>query len=91
MAELTVTAKGQITLRKALLEGLGVRPGEKLHVDVRPDGGLIIPPVKRREKRLTWDDVAGSIKPPAHLRGVTIEQMNETIAKGWAGELEDND
>jgi hypothetical protein len=33
MATLTVTAKGQVTLRRDLLEHLGVRPGEKITVD----------------------------------------------------------
>ncbi len=91
MTELTITAKGQITIRKALLKGLGARPGDKLKVEVRPDGGLVIPPVKQARKPVTWADMAGSIKPSTDRRGVTIEQMNETIAKGWAGLLEDND
>ena len=30
MSTLTVTAKGQVTLRKDLLKHLGVHPGEKL-------------------------------------------------------------
>lgn len=30
MSTLTVTAKGQVTLRKDLLEHLGVHPGEKI-------------------------------------------------------------
>src|SRR5215470_6960287 len=33
MSTLTITAKGQVTLRKDLLEHLGVRPGEKITVD----------------------------------------------------------
>ena len=33
MGTLTVTAKGQVTLRKEILKHLGVRPGEKFAVD----------------------------------------------------------
>ena len=40
MRTLTVTAKGQVTLRKDLLTHLGVRPGEKITVDKLPDGRL---------------------------------------------------
>jgi bifunctional DNA-binding transcriptional regulator/antitoxin component of YhaV-PrlF toxin-antitoxin module len=40
MSTLTVTAKGQVTLRKDLLEHLGVRPGEKIAVDKLPDGRI---------------------------------------------------
>ena len=83
MPELTVTSKGQITIRKALLDGLGVRPGEKLHVDVRPDGGLVIPPMKRRRK--TWGELAGSLKRPGQPT-LTIEQIKEVTEKAWAGD-----
>ena len=38
MSTLTVTAKGQVTLRKDLLKYLGVQPGEKITVDKLPDG-----------------------------------------------------
>ena len=40
MSTLTVTAKGQVTLRKDLLEHLGVHPGEKITVDKLPDGRI---------------------------------------------------
>ena len=40
MSTLTVTAKGQVTLRKDVLEHLGVHPGEKITVNKLPDGGL---------------------------------------------------
>jgi len=39
-ATLTVTAKGQVTLRKDVLQHMGVRPGEKIVVDKLPDGEL---------------------------------------------------
>jgi hypothetical protein len=40
MRTLTVAANGQVTLRKDLLEHLGVRPGEKITVDKLPDGRI---------------------------------------------------
>ena len=40
MSTLTVTAKGQVTLRKDVLEHLGVHPGEKITVDKLPDGRI---------------------------------------------------
>jgi bifunctional DNA-binding transcriptional regulator/antitoxin component of YhaV-PrlF toxin-antitoxin module len=36
--ELTVTAKGQVTFRRAVLEHLGVQPGGKVSVSLLPDG-----------------------------------------------------
>jgi predicted nucleic-acid-binding protein len=40
MSTLTVTAKGQVTLRRDLLKHLGVQPGEKIIVDKLPDGRI---------------------------------------------------
>ncbi|MGO7565492.1 AbrB/MazE/SpoVT family DNA-binding domain-containing protein, partial [Rhizobium johnstonii] len=34
MATLTLTAKGQVTLKKEVLQHLGVRPGDKIYVDL---------------------------------------------------------
>ena len=42
MNTLTVTAKGQVTLRKELLKHIGVQPGEKIAVDKLPDGTIAI-------------------------------------------------
>ncbi|CAN5449701.1 hypothetical protein BH10PSE1_BH10PSE1_06760 [soil metagenome] len=88
MPQLTMTSKGQITINKTLREGLGARPGEKLQVEVRPDGGIVIPPVRRKTK--TWDEIAGMLKRPQDVPPLSIDEMNEIIAKGWAGELDDN-
>lgn len=38
---LTVTSKGQVTLRKELLAHLGVKPGQRLDVEVLPGGRTI--------------------------------------------------
>lgn len=81
MTQLTVTAKGQITLKKALLEGLGARVGDRLQVDVRPDGGLVILPVRRKSR--SWSELAGMLKRPGQPV-LTIEQMNEAIAEAGA-------
>ena len=40
MSTLTVTAKGQVTLRKDILKHMGVHPGEKIAVDKLPDGRI---------------------------------------------------
>ena len=88
MPQLTMTSKGQITINKTLRDGLGVEPGEKLEVQVRPDGGLVILPVRRKTR--SWDELFGMFERPADVAPVSIEDMNESIAKGWAGELDDH-
>ena len=42
MTTLTITAKGQITLKQELLRHLNVRPGEKIQAEKLPDGRLIV-------------------------------------------------
>jgi antitoxin component of MazEF toxin-antitoxin module len=82
MTTLTVTTKGQITLRQDLLKHLGVVPGQKVEVHKLPDGTLTM------EANLHDGDVNDFIaclhKP--NLPVVSIEELNETIAQGWAGQ-----
>jgi AbrB family looped-hinge helix DNA binding protein len=79
---LTVSAKGQITLKKSVLAHLGVRPGQKLAVEMKPGGGIELRPAPTGK----ISDVFGILKRPGQ-RVISIEEMNEIIAKGWAGEL----
>ena len=80
---LTVTTKGQVTLRKEVLRHLGVKPGEKVEVDLLPDGQA-----KLRAARKTGsiEGTFGSLYRPG-TKALTIEEINEVIRKGWAGEL----
>jgi AbrB family looped-hinge helix DNA binding protein len=42
--ELTITAKGQVTLRQAVLDHLGVKPGDKVAVALLRDGRVELAP-----------------------------------------------
>jgi len=42
MTTLTVTARGQVTFRKDVLQHLGVKPGEQIDFDKLPGGELRI-------------------------------------------------
>ena len=82
MTILTITAKGQVTLRRELLEHLGVRAGDKVAVEKLPDGRLQVRAV-RPAGRIA--DVFGLLKRPDRPT-LTIEQIDEIAAAGWAGE-----
>jgi AbrB family looped-hinge helix DNA binding protein len=81
MSTLTVTAKGQVTLRKDILKHLGVQPGDKIAVEKLPDGRIGIR-AERPAGRIS--DVFNFLKRPQGPF-LSIEEMNEIAAQGWAG------
>jgi antitoxin PrlF len=81
MATLTVTARGQVTFRRDVLEHLGIRPGEKIELDKLPDGRVALKaarPAGRIDSFLGL--LAGKTRKVA-----TVDEMNEAAAAGWAG------
>jgi len=81
MATLTVTTRGQVTFRKKIMEHLGVRPGEKIELDLLPDGQGLIRAARPTGKIESFIGMlAGKTKKIA-----TIEEINEAAAAGWAG------
>ena len=81
MSTLTVTAKGQVTLRKDLLQHLGVHRGEKISVDKLPDGRIEMKAVRPTGK---ISDVFNLLKRK-NGPSLSIEQINEAAARGWRG------
>jgi AbrB family looped-hinge helix DNA binding protein len=81
MSILTVTAKGQVTLRKDLLEHLGVHPGEKISVEKLPNGRIEVKATGPAGKISDAFDFLKRKGGPS----LSIEEMNEIIADGWAG------
>lgn len=80
MGTLTVTAKGQVTLRKDLLEHLGVQPGDKISVDKLPDGRI---EVKAARPASDISDVFNFLKRKKGV-ALSIEEINKIAARGWA-------
>jgi AbrB family looped-hinge helix DNA binding protein len=78
---LTVTAKGQITLRKDLLRHLGVHPGERLNVEKLPDGRIEI---KADRPSGSISDVFNFLKRP-NGPVLSVDEINDIAARGWAG------
>jgi AbrB family looped-hinge helix DNA binding protein len=81
MSTYTVTAEGQITLQKDVLEHLGVRPGEKITVNKLPDGKIEVMAARQTGK---ISDVFGILKDKRIGKALSIEEMNDIIAEGWA-------
>lgn len=81
MSTLTVTSKGQVTLRKDLLEHLGVRPGEKVSVEKLPNGRIEVKAIRATGK---ISDVFGFLKREDGP-SLSIDEINKIIEEGWAG------
>jgi AbrB family looped-hinge helix DNA binding protein len=81
MSTLTVTAKGQVTLRKDLLEHLGVRPGEKITIDKLPDGRIEVRAARPTGKISEAFNFLKKENGPL----LSVEEMSEIAARGWAG------
>ena len=100
MVQLTVTAKGQITLKKEVLKHLGVKPGDKLDVSL-DEGGIArvsaqdkkaeIEAFKRRieegkiKPKRDISAFVGSLKSDDGIK-LTIEEIKEATERAWAGE-----
>ena len=82
MTTLTVTVRGQVTFRKEVLQHLGIKPGDKIELDLLPDGrGLL----KAARPVGTMAGFIGLLAGRTQ-KVATIEEMNEAAAAGWAGE-----
>lgn len=84
MPNLTVTAKGQVTLKKDLLKHLGIKPGEKIDVELKPDGRAEI---RAARPQGSIDGFVGLLARKAK-KTLSIEEMKEIAAAGWAGRRE---
>ena len=84
MATLTVTSRGQLTLRKEYLQHLGVKPGEKIELGKAPNGMLTL---ERARPKGSWNDFIGRLAGKTNVR-LTIEEMNEGIGAGIVEEYE---
>ncbi len=80
MTALTISAKGQLTLRQEFLQYLGVVPGQKLDVFKLPGGGLGLqasPPPGH------IDAFVACLKPATPIR-LSLDELSAIAAQGWA-------
>lgn len=82
MTTLTVTSKGQVTLKKEVLQHLGVKPGGKIEVNIAPDGKAILQAAATPEKGI--EAVFGLLEHPDNPV-LTIEEIKKITEDAWAG------
>jgi antitoxin PrlF len=80
MTTLTVTARGQVTFRKDVLQHLGIGPGEKIELDKQPDGAVVLRAARPLGK---IDDFLGLLAGKTR-KVATLDEMNEAASAGWS-------
>ena len=80
MTTLTVTTRGQVTFRKEVLQHLGIKPGEKIELDLLPDGRGVI---KAARPSGTINDFVGLLAGKTK-KIATLEEIKDAAAQGWA-------
>jgi bifunctional DNA-binding transcriptional regulator/antitoxin component of YhaV-PrlF toxin-antitoxin module len=81
LTTLTVTARGQVTFRKEVLQHLGIKPGERIELVLLPNGQASLRAVSRRK---SLRELQGFLKGKTNGRALTIEEMNDAIAEAGA-------
>lgn len=81
MTTLTVTTRGQVTFRKDVLRHLGIKPGERIVLDLLPNGRGML---KAAQTTGTIDSFVGLLANRTK-KVATIEEINEAAAQAWAG------
>jgi antitoxin PrlF len=75
----TLTSKGQITLPKEVREQLRLQAGSRVDFIIEPSGRVSLNPLNSDFRSLR-----GIVKSK-RKRPVSIEEMNEAIARGYSG------
>ena len=80
MTTLTLTSRGQVTFRKEVLRHLGLQPGDKLELELLPDGRGLIRAAKVQGSMAGFVGVlAGRTDKVA-----SIEELNAATEQAWA-------
>ena len=80
MTKLTVTARGQVTFRKEVLQRLGIKPGDKIELELLPDGRGIIQ-AARPVGRVS--DFVGLLAGRS-TKVATLEEIEVATTRAWA-------
>ncbi|CCD28809.1 Putative Transcriptional regulator Abrb [Candidatus Glomeribacter gigasporarum BEG34] len=81
MTLLTVTSRGQVTFRQEVLKHLGVKPGEKIELDLLPYGRAELKSVQQKG---TFRALHGFLKGKTSGKRLTIDEINTAISEAGA-------
>jgi bifunctional DNA-binding transcriptional regulator/antitoxin component of YhaV-PrlF toxin-antitoxin module len=81
MAIVRTTSRGQVTLRKEILQHVGIRPGERLEIELLPGGEFRGRAARRKG---TIADLSGFLAGKTNGAVLTIEEINQAIEESGA-------
>lgn len=81
MSTLSVTARGQVTFRKEVLQHLGIQPGDKIELDLLPDGRAEL---RAAQPKGSFRALRGLLKGKTNGARLSIDEINEAIADAGA-------
>ncbi|MEZ5606870.1 MAG: transcriptional regulator [Burkholderiaceae bacterium] len=81
MSTLTITARGQVTFRKEVLQHLGIEPGQKIDVALLPDGRAEL---RAAQPQGTFRELKGLLKGKTNGARLTLEEIGDAIAEAGA-------
>ena len=81
MTTLTITSRGQVTFKKEVLKHLGLKPGDKIRLDLLPHGRAEL---TADRPSVPWSEISGMLKGKTNGVVLTIDEINEAIAEAGA-------
>ena len=84
MAILSVTTRGQVTFRREVLNHLGIKPGDKIEVDLLPNGLAQLSSVQPRR---SIRELNGFLRGKTNGIRLTTEEIDDAIAQAVTEEV----
>lgn len=81
MTTLTVTARGQVTFRKEVLQHLGIAPGEKIELSLLPDGRAEL---RALPSKRTFGQLHGLLRDKTNGASLSLDEIDAAIVDAGA-------
>ena len=78
MTVLTVTSRGQVTLRRDVLAHLGIKPGDKIEIDLLPGGRAQLSAARPKGP---LSQLNGLLTGKTNGARLTVGEIEESIAR----------
>ena len=75
-----MTARGLVTFRKEVMQNLEIKPGDKIELDLLPDGRGML---KAAQPARSVDGFVGLLAGRTQ-KTATLEEIDHAIIQGWA-------